>query len=62
MSRSVRIPKRVRVANKRMVAILGHRTEQIGQTDIPPGHAGATLYATGEGDRTRAERSFDNYK
>jgi len=60
MSRSVRIPKRVRVANERMVAVLGRRIEQIGQTDIPPGYA--TLYTTGKGGRTRAERSFDNYK
>jgi len=62
MSRSVRIPKRVRVANERMVAVLGRRIEQIRQTDIPPGYASATLYTTGKGGRTRAERSFDNYK
>lgn len=61
---SVQISKRVRpAADERVVAgLLGRWTEQIGQTGVPPGHAGASLHAAGEGGGARAERSFDNHQ
>lgn len=59
---SVRIQKLVRLADERMVALLGPSwTKQIGQTDISQGHASTSLHAAGEG-RARAERSFGDHQ
>lgn len=44
-----------------MAAVLGRRTEQIGQASVSQGHAGAPVHASGEGG-ARAERPFGNHQ